>query len=119
MSSIYEITFIARQEITESDVEAIAKSFIEIATKAGGKELKTEYWGLRDFAYEIKKAKRGHYSHFIIEAESDVSQEIERQAKLHEDVMRCLSIKAEEFNADQSALLNEKPESNYRESRNG
>lgn len=117
MSNIYEITFIARQEIAEKDVEEITKSFISYVTENGGKELKTEYWGLRDFAYEIKKAKRGHYMHFVIEGNGAISKEIERKAKLHEDVLRCLVIRAEEFDAEQSALLNEKSEYNYKEAR--
>ena len=103
--SIYEITYIARQEITESDVEAITKTFTDLVEKDGGKVLKTEYWGVREFAYEIKKAKKGHYSHIVIDAPSDVTKEVNRQMKLHEDVLRELTVVTNEFEKGESAIL--------------
>lgn len=115
--SIYEITFIARQEITEKDVEAITKNFTDYISKNGGKELKGEYWGLREFAYEIRKAKRGHYQHIVVESPAEAVIEVERQMKLHEDILRCLIIKAEEFEKEPSALLNDNDNNNYKEAK--
>ena len=104
--SIYEITYIARQEITEKDVEAITKTFADLISKEGGKILKTEYWGLREFAYEIKKAKKGHYAHIVAEAASSIIKEANRQMRLHEDILRELTVVVNEFNKEPSAILN-------------
>ena len=115
--SIYEITYIARQEITEQDVEKITKIFTDLASEKGGKVLKTEYWGLREFAYEIKKAKKGHYAHIVVEAASDVVKEVNRQMKLHEDILRELTVVAGEFEEGESAILRKEEFEDKRERR--
>lgn len=115
--ALYEITYIARQEITEADVTAITKTITDLLSKDGGKILKTEYWGVRDFAYEIKKAKKGHYAHIVVDAPSDAVKEANRQMKLHEDILRELTVVADEFEEGDSAILRKEEEEPPRERR--
>lgn len=101
----YESIFIARQDITAAQVDALAAEFAEIVRKHGGQVTKTEPWGLRSLAYRIKKNRKGHYVLFNIDAPAAAVQELERNMRLHEDVLRYLSVQVEELEAGPSAIL--------------
>ena len=103
--SLYEIVYIARQEISENDVEKITDEFSKLLEKQGGKVLKTEYWGLRNFAYEIKKAKKGHYSLIGVEATGPAIKELERNMRLHENVVRQLTVRVSKISREPSAIM--------------
>lgn len=115
----YELTFIARQEITEGDVANITKEITDAVIAAKGKVHKTENWGLRDFEYEINKAKRGYYMHLVLETKFPVLAEIERKMKLHEDILRFLTIRTETADTNESPILSKVDEyvDNRREER--
>ncbi|HIN74935.1 MAG TPA: 30S ribosomal protein S6, partial [Rhodospirillales bacterium] len=78
----YENVFIARQEISTQQVDAIADVFSEIIKDGGGKITKRENWGLKTLAYKIKKSRKAHYILFNIDAPADVVHEMERQMGL-------------------------------------
>jgi small subunit ribosomal protein S6 len=103
----YEITYIARQEIAENDVEKMTEEFSKMLATGGGKVIKTEYWGLRNFAYEIKKAKKGHYAFIGVDAPAAIVKELERQMKLHENVVRQLTVKVEKISREPSAIISD------------
>jgi small subunit ribosomal protein S6 len=84
--SYYENIFIARQDISAAQVEALADAFSEIITSADGQIHRREYWGLKSLQYRIKKNRKGHYVLLNIEAASEAMQEMERQMRLNEDV---------------------------------
>lgn len=102
----YEITYIARQEITENDVEKMTESFTKLLGDQGGKVIKTEYWGLRPFTYEIKKSKSGHYAFLGVDAPAPAVKELERNLKLHENVLRHLTVRVEKISREPSAIIN-------------
>ncbi len=101
----YESVFIARQDITAAQVDALAAEFAEIVRKNGGQVTKTESWGLRSMAYRIKKNRKGHYVLLNIDGPSTAVQELERNMRIHEDVLRYLSVQVEELEAGPSAIL--------------
>ncbi len=103
--ALYEITYIARQEIAEKDVEKMTNDFSKALESGGGKIIKTEYWGLRSFAYEIKKAKKGHYTLIGCDAPAATVKELERNLRLHEDVVRHLTIAVEKISRDPSPII--------------
>lgn len=103
--AFYESTFIARQEISEKDVEGLTKKFTQAVEKSGGKVVKTEYWGLRSLTYPIAKSKKGHYTFLAIEGEGPVAIEIERLYRADEDVIRNLTVKVDELSKEESAIL--------------
>jgi small subunit ribosomal protein S6 len=102
---LYESIFIARQDVAAPQVEALTKIFADIIIKDGGKVLKTEQWGLRNLAYRINKNKKGHYVMFNLDAPPAAIAEMERNMKLHEDVMRVLTVRVEEHEVGPSAVL--------------
>jgi small subunit ribosomal protein S6 len=103
---LYESIFIARQDVPATQVEILSKAFTDIlATIDDGKVTKTEQWGLRNLAYRINKNKKGHYVLFNIDASPAAVAEMERNMKLHEDVLRFMTIRVEEHDAGPSAVL--------------
>jgi small subunit ribosomal protein S6 len=103
--SLYEYTYIARQDIQPQQVDAITAEFAKIIDDNGGKVAKTESWGLRTLAYRIKKYKKGHYVHLNLDAPHAAILELERNARLHEDVIRYMTIRVEEFEEGDSVVL--------------
>ena len=104
----YEHVFIARQDISSAQVEAITEEMAEIITEDGGTIARREYWGLRSFAYRIKKNRKGHYIMFNLDAPSDAIQEMERNLRLHEDVLRYITIRVDELRAEPSPMAHGK-----------
>lgn len=103
--ALYEIVYIARQEISENDVEKITEEFSKLVEKEGGKVLKTEYWGLRSFSYEIRKAKKGHYTLIGVEAPAEAIKELERNMRLHENVVRNLTVSVSKISREPSSIM--------------
>ena len=103
--SLYECVFIVRQDVPATQVETLTASFAEILTNNGGKVLKTEQWGLRSLAYRINKNKKGHYALFNLDAPPAAITELERNLRLHEDVLRFMTVRVEELEEGPSAML--------------
>lgn len=90
---IYETVFMARQDLSEKQVQELTDKFSTIITDNGGKILKTENWGLRNLAYRINKARKAHYVLIESDAPGAALIEMERIMRIEEDVMRNLTIK--------------------------
>ena len=105
--ALYEATFIARRDISTQDVTKLTEQFSSIVTSNGGKVVKSEYWGLRNMAYRVKKNKKGHYVMLGLDAPASAVKELERNLHLNEDVIRNLTIRVEEIESGPSAPLKE------------
>jgi small subunit ribosomal protein S6 len=101
----YENVFIARQDISTAQVEALTDTFANLVAEQGGKVEKREYWGLRNLAYRIKKNRKGHYVLFNLDAPPAAVSELERNMRINEDVLRYLTVRVEELEAGPSAVL--------------
>src|ERR1700721_4243749 len=100
--ALYEHLLIARQDISAQQVDALATHLKTIVESEGGKVEKQEYWGLRSLAYRIKKNRKGHYVLLNINAPAKAVQELERQLRINEDVLRCLTVKVDQFEQSNS-----------------
>ena len=107
---LYESVFIARQDISATQVETMADEFAGIITSTGGSIQKREYWGLRSLAYRIKKNRKGHYVMFNLETGPEALKEYERLMGLNEDVLRFLNIRIEEVEEGPSIMMQAKAE---------
>ena len=103
--SLYECTFILRQDISATEVNKVTEFLCSIVKDNDGKVLKNEYWGLKSLAYPVKKNKKGHYVMLVIEAEQEIILELQRKVKLSEDVIRNLIIKIESFDKKDSIMM--------------
>ena len=101
----YEHVFIARPDISPAQVESLTEELSEFLKEKGAKVEKTEYWGLRNLSYPIKKQRKGHYSLFNIDAPADAVAELERRHRISDDVMRYLTIKVEALDDEPSPML--------------
>lgn len=102
---LYEHVFIARQDITGAQVDQLVEAFTGVVETGGGKVVETESWGLRNLAYRIKKNRKGHYVMMNLDAPSDVINELERQQRIHEDVLRYLTLRVDEHEEGPSVMM--------------
>jgi small subunit ribosomal protein S6 len=102
---LYENVFIARQDISTAQVEALTDTFANLVAENGGKVEKREYWGLRNLAYRMKKNRKGHYVLFNLEAPPAAVSELERNMRINEDILRYMTIKVEEHEEGPSAMM--------------
>jgi len=115
----YEHIVIARQDVSAQQAEEISASLIQIIADNGGQVVKTEYWGLRNLAYRIKKNRKGHYILLNIDAPWAAVAEMERQERINEDIIRFLTIRAEELNQGPSIMMQVKAAREERARREG
>ena len=103
--ALYENVFIARQEISSAQVDALADLFNTVLSENGGGVKKKEYWGLRSLAFRIKKNRKGHYMLLNIDAPPAAVHELERQMRINEDILRFLTIRVDELEEGPSAMM--------------
>ena len=103
--ALYEHVLIARQDVSQQQVEGLVEQLSNIIKENGGSIAKTEYWGLRNLAFKVKKNRKGHYALMNIDAPHAAVAEMERQMGINEDILRFLTIRVEEHEAGQSAVL--------------
>ena len=102
---LYEHVYLARQDVTAQQVETMTETFKGIIEANGGTVSKVEYWGVKTLAYRIKKNRKAHFSLLNIDAPAAAIAEMERQMSINEDVLRTLTIRVEELEEGQSAML--------------
>ena len=102
---LYENVFIARQDISGAQVDALADQFTQLIADHGGEVKKRENWGLRNLAYRMNKNRKGHYVLFNIDAPAPAIAELERTMRINEDVLRYLTIRVDELEEGPSAVM--------------
>ncbi|GLK76775.1 30S ribosomal protein S6 [Methylopila musalis] len=102
---LYEHVFLARQDVTAQQVEALTEQYKAVLQGLGGEVTKTEYWGVKPLAYRIKKNRKAHYTLLNIDAPASAVAELERQQGISEDILRVLTLKVEELEEGPSAML--------------
>ena len=95
--AFYEHVVITRPDISPAQVDSFVEELSGFLKEKGATIGKTEYWGLRNLAYPIKKQRKGHYSLINIDAPAEAIHELERRQRLSEDVMRYMTIRVEEL----------------------
>ena len=102
---LYENVIICRQDITKNQLDQIMETFKNHLKTEKGEILQEEYWGLRNLAYEINKNKKAHYTMLIIDIMADKISEFERKLRLHEDIIRFMTIKLKAFDGKSSIII--------------
>jgi small subunit ribosomal protein S6 len=102
---LYENVFIARQDISGAQVDALADTFTQLIADQGGEIKKREYWGLRNLAYRMNKNRKGHYVLFNIDAPAPAIAELERTMRINEDVIRYLTLRVDALEEAPSAVM--------------
>ncbi len=106
--ALYEHVFISRQDLSNAQAEGLIDHFSAVLTDNGGKVVDKEYWGLKTMAYKINKNRKGHYALVKSDSPSAAVQEMERLMRLHDDVMRVMTIKVDEHEEGPSVVMQSK-----------
>ena len=103
--ALYEHVFLARQDLAQAQVDALAETATKIVEEGQGKVVKTETWGLRSLAYRIAKNRKAHYVMLEIDAPAGVVAELERQTSINEDVIRYMTVRVDAHEAGPSVMM--------------
>ena len=102
---LYEHVFLARQDLAQAQVDALAETATNIITEHGGSIVKAETWGLRGLAYRIAKNRKAHYVMLDIDAPAAAVAELERQTGINEDVIRYMTVRVDAHEKGPSAMM--------------
>ena len=102
---LYEHVFLARQDLAQAQVDALAENATKIIADNGGKVVKTENWGLRGLAYRIAKNRKAHYVMLDVDAPAPAMAELERQTGINEDIIRYMTIRVEDHEKGPSVMM--------------
>ena len=102
---LYEHVFMARQDVTPQQVEAMIDQYRGVIEQNGGKIEKTEQWGVKSLAYRIKKNRKAHFALFNLEAPPAAVAEMERLLRINEDVLRFITVRVDAFEEGPSVMM--------------
>jgi len=103
--ALYEHVFLARQDLTQQQVDDLVQHYKGVIETNGGKFGRVESWGLKSLTYRIKKNRKAYYTLIDLDAPAKALNEMERQMGLSEDVLRFLTVKVEAHEEGPSAML--------------
>ena len=116
---LYEHVFLARQDVSTAQVDALIKEYSQVITDGGGKVVKHEYWGLKTLAFKIKKSRKAHYAMMHLDSPPAAVAEMERRMGISTDVIRNLTVRVEEHEAEPSVQMRKGDRDDRRGDRDG
>jgi small subunit ribosomal protein S6 len=116
---LYEHVFLARQDISQSQVDALTKELSEVISEGGGRVGKVEYWGVKPLAYKIKKNRKAHFSLMNIDAPPSAVAEMERRMRLSQDVIRFLTVRVDAHETEPSVQMRKSDRDDRRDGERG
>ena len=102
---LYEHVFLARQDVTAQQVETMVETYKGVIETGGGTIEKIESWGVKSLAYRIKKNRKAHFTLLNVDAPPAALAEMERQMQISEDVLRFMTVRVEQLEAEPSAMM--------------
>ncbi|MCA1748841.1 MAG: 30S ribosomal protein S6 [Parasphingopyxis sp.] len=103
--ALYEHVFLARQDLAQAQVDSLAEEATKIIEANDGKVTQTETWGLKSLAYPIQKNRKAHYVMLHVDGPGSLVQELERQTRINEDIIRFLTIRVDEHEEGPSIMM--------------
>ena len=116
---LYEHVYLARQDASAQQVEELTAHLKGVVEGLGGSVAKVEYWGVKSLSYRLRKNRKAHFTLLNIDAPSAAINEIERLERLHEDVVRYLTIRVDELEEGPSAMMRRAERDRDRDERRG
>ena len=116
---LYEHVFLARQDISAQQVEALTEQYKAVIEGAGGAVTKVEYWGVKSLAFRINKNRKAHYALMNLSAPAPAVAEMERQMRINENVLRFMTVRVEELEDGPSAMLQKRERDEKRDFERG
>ena len=116
---LYEHVYLARQDLSAQQIEELTTQYKGVIEQLGGKVAKTEYWGVKTLTYRMRKNRKAHFTLMNIDAPSAALVEVERQQRINEDILRILTIRVDEHEAEPSAMMRKSDRDRDRDDRRG
>ena len=116
---LYEHIFMARQDLSQQQVDELTAQFKGVLEQMGGTIPKVEYWGVKSLTYRIRKNRKAHFTLMNVEAPPAALREIERQQHINEDVLRSMTVRVDELEAGPSAMMRKADRDRERDERRG
>ena len=102
---LYEHVFLARQDMSGQQVEALVDHFKSVIADNAGEVGKVEYWGLKSLSFRLQKNRRAHYTLMNVTAPPAAIAEMERQMRINEDILRYLTLRVDEHETGPSVMM--------------
>jgi small subunit ribosomal protein S6 len=102
---LYEHVFLTRQDASAQQVEELTAQFKGVIEQLGGKVTKTEQWGVKSLSYRLRKNRKAHFTLLNVDAPPAALNEVERQQRLSEEVVRYLTVRVDEHEEGPSAMM--------------
>jgi len=116
---LYEHVYLARQDLSQQQVEELTAQYKGVVEQMGGKVAKVEYWGVKSLTYRIRKNRKAHFTLMNVEAPPAALVEVERQEHISEDVLRAMTMRVDEHEAGPSAMMRKADRDRDRDERRG
>jgi small subunit ribosomal protein S6 len=116
---LYEHVFLSRQDASTQQVEELTAQFKGVIEQMGGKVTKVEQWGVKTLSYRLRKNRKAHFTMLNIDGPAAAINEIERQERLNEEVVRYITVRVEELEEGPSAMMRKVDRDRERDERGG
>jgi small subunit ribosomal protein S6 len=116
---LYEHVYLARQDLSQQQVDELTAQYKGVIEQLGGKIAKVEYWGVKSLTYRIRKNRKAHFTLMNVEAPPAALVEVERQEHISEDVLRAMTVRVDEHEAGPSAMMRKADRDRDRDERRG
>ena len=103
--AFYESVLVFRQDLTEAQVKEKASKYTDVIKELGGDVKSTEFWGLKNLAYVIRKNRKAHYVMLNIEMPGEQIAEYERRMRIDEDIIRFLNVRVHALSTTPSIMM--------------
>lgn len=117
--ALYEHVFLARQDLSPQQIDALVEQYKGVITAGGGSIGRVENWGLKSLTYRVKKNRKAYYTLMDLTCPPAALNEMERQMGLSEDVLRFITVKVEAHEEGISAMMQKREERSDRGDRGG
>ncbi|PZO73588.1 MAG: 30S ribosomal protein S6 [Mesorhizobium amorphae] len=117
--ALYEHVFLARQDLSQQQVDALVEHYRGVIGGLGGKIGRVESWGLKSLTYRINKNRKAYFTLMDLDCPPEALVEVERQQGLSEDILRFMTVKVEKHEEGPSAMLQKREERSERGDRGG
>jgi small subunit ribosomal protein S6 len=91
----YECAVILQPAVSEERLKASTAKYVDVIATGGGEITRVETWGKRRLAYEIMKQPEGHYFFYRFRGSGSLIEELGRQMRIDEDVLRHMIVRDE------------------------
>jgi small subunit ribosomal protein S6 len=116
---LYEHVFLARQDLSQQQVDELTNHYKGVIEQMGGSVPKVEYWGVKSLTYRIRKNRKAHFTMLNVDAPAAAVSEVERQQHINEDVLRALTVRVDELETGPSAMMRKVDRDRDRDERRG